>query len=289
MKKKFWLMQLPIILLICGILGTVAVAQTTNGKKSYTYMDTIPANDKKIKNMENVLSELELSKGELEKSLKEVDWLKIEKEIQQAMKTMDIDMAKMQADLQKSMKEIDVSKINAELQKALKEVNAANIQEQVQKSLRDFDMSKIDAEIKEALNQVNSEKIQKQIKESLANVDMKKIQQEIEKVKSVDLSKMQKELQQIKPEIEKAMKEAKVDIEKAQKEMEGYQNFIDQLEKDQLLSKKQNYSIEYKNGELHINGKKLSADQQSKYADFLKGKADFNIKKNNDHFNFHRR
>ena len=80
------------------------------------------------------------------------------------------------------------------------------------------------------------------------------------------------------------MQTAKESIEKAKKEMLEYKRFIDGLDKDGLIDKDKNYKIEYKNGELSINGKKQSVEVAKKYSSFLKDKKDFTIKKDDDGF-----
>jgi hypothetical protein len=87
------------------------------------------------------------------------------------------------------------------------------------------------------------------------------------------------------PEIEKSMAEAKQSMEIAKTELTGYKSFIDGLEKDGLINKKDSYTIEYKNGELTVNGKKQPAELVRKYNDFLKDRKDFTIKKDNSNFN----
>jgi hypothetical protein len=81
------------------------------------------------------------------------------------------------------------------------------------------------------------------------------------------------------------MAEAKQSMEKAKTELTGYKSFIDGLEKDGLINKKDSYTIEYKNGELTVNGKKQPAELVRKYNDFLKDRKDFTIKKDNSNFN----
>jgi hypothetical protein len=83
------------------------------------------------------------------------------------------------------------------------------------------------------------------------------------------------------------MKEAKKGIEKARVEITSFKNLVNALDKDGLLNKKENYKIEYKNNELTVNGKKLSADAIRKYSEFLTDKKDFTIQKEEDDFNIH--
>lgn len=257
MKQHLSWKKIPLLLLAIGVVVTATVAQSNSGTQKQASSDTIPQKQKKARDFDAVLSELERSEAEMQRSLKEVDGEKIEKEIREAMKTMEIDMAKMKVDIEKAMKEIDGEKINREIQAALKEVDA--------------------------------EKISKEVKESLAKVDMQKVQvemqrakEEMQKVKEIDMSKMKAELEKIGPEIEKAMKEANVSIEKARKEITSYKNLVDALDKDGLVNKNSNYKIEYKNKELTINGKKLAADAEQKYSQYLSDKEHFTLEKNED-------
>jgi len=88
---------------------------------------------------------------------------------------------------------------------------------------------------------------------------------------------MEKELKNIGPEIEKSLKDAKVEIEKAKVELKEYKGFVDGLEKDGLISKKDGYKVKHKDGELFINGKKQSSDVYNKYRSFLEKHKSFNI------------
>jgi len=104
-------------------------------------------------------------------------------------------------------------------------------------------------------------------------------------LKDIDFKGMEESMKKMKPELEKSMQNAKESIEKAKKELLEYKGFIDGLDKDGLIDKDKSYTIQYKNGELTINGKKQSAEVVKKYNGYLKGKKDFTIKKDEDHFN----
>ena len=80
------------------------------------------------------------------------------------------------------------------------------------------------------------------------------------------------------------MKDARESIEKAKVEVKAYKDFIEELDKDGLINKKETYKIEYRKGELIVNGKKQPAEVANKYNDFLNGRKDFTIKKEDDGF-----
>jgi hypothetical protein len=114
----------------------------------------------------------------------------------------------------------------------------------------------------------------------------------MEEVKKIDMSKMNEEMKdlQIKmkdlqPKIKMEMEKAKEQIEKAKVEMKEYKTFVDGLDHDGLINKKGEYTIEHKNGELIINGKKQPADVYDKYRSFLEKHQKFTIKKSDDNFN----
>lgn len=255
--------QLPILVLAGGLVVTVvSFAQTSSGSAKTSATDTIPKKQKQVRDLDDALIELDKSEVELSKALREIDSDKIEREIRQAMKSMDVDMTKMKEDIAKAMKEIDGAKINSEVQKAL-------------------------ADVQKELKEVDGEKIKRDIEASLAKVDMDKIKAELEEVKKIDFTEMKKELANIRPEIEKSLAEAKKDIEKARKEITSYKNLVDELYRDGLLKKSENYKVEYKNDELTINGKKLPASETKKYSEHLNGKEPFTIQKDKDDFTIH--
>jgi hypothetical protein len=161
------------------------------------------------------------------------------------------------------------------------------MQQDLHKTLSEVNTEKMKAEIDNAMKQVDMAKIKAQVDASVASIDWNKIKAEIERVKETDFKKIDEQLKKIQPEMEKSMQDARQSIDKAKKEMTGYKNFIDGLEKDGLINKKENYTIEYKSGELTINGKKQPADVTRKYNDFLNGRKDFTITKDNDDFNIH--
>lgn len=254
MKKTTLLKTLPVLILGGALVFTaVSSAQTNSGNNRTGNTDTPPKKHKQIRDLDDALLELDRGEAEMMKAMKEFDSEKIGREIREAMKNMDVDMARAKEEIAKAMKEIDMQKISLDVQKALKEVDA--------------------------------EKIKAQVQQALAQVDMKKVQVELDKVKDIDFSKMKVELENIRPEIEKSLQEAKKSIEKARIEITSYKQLVEALDKDGLLKKEQNYKIEYKNSELTVNGKKLSADEAKKYSQYLNDKKDFMLQKEDDNFN----
>jgi hypothetical protein len=176
----------------------------------------------------------------------------------------------------------------------MKQIDMAKIQMEVDKAMKEVDMEKIQAQIEKATNEINVAKIDKEIKESLASVDWEKMNKDMEELKRIDMSKLDADMKKLEiemkglgPKIKKEMENAKASIEKAKAEMKEYKSFVDGLEKDGLIKKKENYTIQHKNGELIINGKKQPANVYNKYGSFLKKHNKFTIKKSDDDFNIY--
>jgi len=247
---------LPVAFVACFsiiLLSWGGQKQAHQQKSEQNITDTIPKNkaDKKIRDLDDVLDELD--RAELK---------------------------------------VDMEKVNEQLKEAMKQIDRAKIQMEIDKALKEVDMEKIRAEVNKVTNEIDAAKIDKELKESLASVDWEKMNKQMEEMKKIDMSKldadmkkMEIEMKGLGPKIEKEMENAKASIEKAKVEMKEYKGFVDGLEKDGLINKKEGYTIQHRNGELIINGKKQPADVYNKYRTFLKKHEKFTIKKSDDDFN----
>ena len=201
-------------------------------KKNIT--DTIPTKEKKVRDLDEALIELDKSKMDLELQMKKMDWQKMEKDIQAS----------------------------------LKEVNS----------------EKIKAEVEKAMQQVDLMKMKTELDASISKVDMEKIKKEMEKVKEIDMKQIQENIKNIQPQIERSLKDAQQSIEKAKIEIAEYKGFVDNLQKDGLINKKDEYTIEIKNRVLTINGQKQPEAVTNKYRSFLEKHPNETIKKSDDDF-----
>lgn len=224
-------------------------------------------------------------KKQKEKKTRDLDDIFSEKEMAEFSQAM----AKMQEELARAMKEIDGEKIRLEVEKALKEVDMEKIGKEIQASLAAVDWNKTKMEIERAMKEVDMEKIQQEIRASMANADWEKMKTELEKFKSEEFSKeMQKlkaEMEELGPRIRKEMEKAKGEMEKAKESMKAYKEFINGLEKDGLLSKKEGYELEHRNGRLLINGKAIQQADYDRYRSFLEAHPSFRINTKDDNFN----
>jgi hypothetical protein len=218
----------------------------------YDNCDTIPKKEKKIRDLDDVIDELNAANFKM-------------------------DMEKIQKELTESMKKIDMKKMQLDMEKVMREVDFQKIQKEMEQSMAKIDFSKMEQEMATAMKEFDAAKIQREVQESIEKIDMKKMQ--------LDMEKMQTELSKIGPEIEKSMEKAKVEMEKAKAEMKEYNEFVDGLEKDGLLNRKEGYTIKHKDGELFINDKKATDATYKKYKTFLDKHKKFTIEKSDDDFN----
>jgi hypothetical protein len=270
---KFTTGRLLLALLITGLtIGLVSWDHKQSpGRFKQSVNDTTP----KTKN------------GDREKKIRDLD--DVLEELNNA--DMKVNMEKVQKEIEEAMKKIDGDKIKMEIDKAMKEVDMEKIKKEVQESLAKVDFDKIKTEIAEAMKDIDAAKIQKEMQESLAKVDWDKAKAEIDRVKDIDMEKVDEEMQKVKeemknlgPKIEKEMEKAKAEIEKAKVEIKEYKEFVNGLENDDLINKKEGYDLKHRDGELYINGKKASEQVYNKYRSFLEKHKKFNIKKGDDDF-----
>jgi hypothetical protein len=251
--------RLLLVLLTVGLtIGLVSWDhQQSPDRYRQSINDTTPKKksvdrEKKIRDLDDVLDELNGV------DLK-MDMEKMQKELNESMKNLD--MKKMQLDIEKSMRDVDFQKIQKEMEQSMAKIDFGNIEKEMAKAMKEFDAAKI----------------QKEVQESMEKIDMKKMQ--------IDMEKMQNELSKMGPEIVRSLENAKVGIEKAKVEMKEYKEFVDGLEKDGLINKKEEYTIKHDKGELFINGKKASDATYKKYKSFLDKRKKFTIEKSDDDFN----
>ena len=132
--------------------------------------------------------------------------------------------------------------------------------------------------MKNAFEHIDLEKMQKELKESFEKIDFEKLKTELQKAKL--------EMEKLGPQIEKDMSKAKVEVEKAKTTLREFKTFVDALDKEGLISKKDGYSLQHKDGELFINGKKASRETYNKYREFLQKHKEFEINQDEDGFDF---
>jgi len=189
-------------------------------------------------------------------------------------------------DFDEAMQELDraMQQLNTELRKPIPPIPPIEVEKmrtELDKALKDIDPEKMKAEIEMAIKEIDAEKIRAEVHAALAKVDMEKTRKELERVRDVELKKLEEEMKKEGAEIERSLRKAKENIEKAKEEIRELKDFETSLEKDGLINKKQ-YTLEYKNGVLTINGQKQPEAVYNKYRSFLEKHKNLFLRKNAD-------
>ncbi|MBK8520883.1 MAG: hypothetical protein IPL54_08370 [Chitinophagaceae bacterium] len=212
-------------------------------------VDTLPGKEGiKMKDFEKLQAELEKISGAVDAELKGIEFSKLQQDaISKAMKA--VDMEKMMKDVERSLKNIDLDKMMAH----------------VSNSLKNADLNFKSTEIEKALAEAGKE-IQK-AKRELNEVDKEAIKQELAKAKK-EIEKSKLEIERI--DMGRIMDEARAGINKAKDELKLTKEMFTEMEKDGLINVKAGCTIEYKNKELYIDGKKQDEKTAGKYRKYFR-------------------
>jgi len=206
--------------------------------------DTIPTNTKEeqlnIKQFNELMEHLNI---DMKKAMEEVK---------------KVDVAKLNEEIKSSLKDIDAEKIKKQIDEAMKQVDIASIQNEMSKALKEVEWNKINTEVKMALDKA---------KEEISQIDMKEINEQLAGAK-IQIEKAKAELKKI--DLNKALKEAEKNVKEAEKNLQLQKEMFDEMEKDGLIDTKAGFSVEYKNKELFINGKRQPDAVTGKYRKYIK-------------------
>lgn len=282
-RGGFAVIALSLVILLAGWTDNPQQAASPQQPVS---TDTIPdkkekSNDIPQKDLDKALRELERAQESLNQ-VQSKDWDKIQQEIEASLKK--IDLEKIQREVEQSLKKIDFDKIQKEIQESLKKIDFDKMEREIEHNLEEAKRTLNDKEFKEELQKAKEEikKAKEELKRELKDNKWRaEAEAELEKMKSVDISKemeaARKEIAKAKIEIEnekvnirKELEQARKEIDEARKELLGYQEMIYEMEKENLLSTKSDYTIKYENEVLTVNGKKLSDDQTARYKKYFK-------------------
>lgn len=269
MSKSFFRRQLPVILAVGALtVGLLAGKEDPSANSKFMNSDTVPKKERKVRNLDDVLRELDKGEAELEESMK-----KLEKEfVVPVLPLPPVEVEKIMADVQKALKAIEPEKIKLQIEQSMKELNTGEIK----------------AAVADAMKEIDAQKMKAQVQASLAKADMEKVKKYLEALKA-EMPKLQEELKNIRPQVEESIRKAKTDMEKARQEIKEYKNFEEGLEKDGLINRKENYSIEHTDGQLYIDGKLQPESVYNKYRSFLEKNKKFRLKKTQDDFDLENR
>ncbi len=213
------------------------------------YTDTLPEKEGiKMKDFDKLQTQLDKVLGEVDAELKGIDFTKLQKEV-----------------MESALKEVDMEKVMKNVELSLKNIDLAKIMADVSASLKNVDLNFKSAEIEKALAEAGRE-IEK-AKLELKEVDKEAIKKEMDKAKK-EIEKSKLEIEKI--DMNKIMDEARAGIDKAKDELKLTKAMFTEMEKDGLIDSKAGFTIEYKNKELYIDGKKQDEKTTGKYRKYFK-------------------
>ncbi len=146
----------------CFILALTSVAfqdsaKINNSALARVVADTIPNNHDiniqiDLKGLdETIKKSLEIA----EKSIKQIDWDKISKQVELSIKQ--IDMAKLQIEINKSIKSIDWNKMEKEIERSMKEIDMKKIQAEIDKAMLDVKKEMNSKEFKKEMEKLRKD------------------------------------------------------------------------------------------------------------------------------------
>lgn len=289
--KKYSHWGIPASLASLLLIGLVAwTTSPIQQIADHIPQDTIPSKKRAARNLDTRDLDKELRKLEeaQEKlgNLQNKTWEDVQKHFDEARKHLDAE--KIQLQVEQAMKAVDMEKIRQQVERSLRDIDFEKIQKDVERSVDaatkidreeiQKELLKAKKEVQEQLSKQNWERIKIEMDQA-KKVNQKEITEAIEKAKK-EMSQAKIRLDLEKLDLKETMAKAHEGIAKAHKELRALQEMIYDMEADGLLNTKEDYSIEYKNGELFINDKKQPADILNKYKKYF-GKDNVTIKKRN--------
>jgi len=216
-----------------------------NGKVEELYVDgkKIPESEypKYQKKVDETIADLKDAKEDIREAMEEIeeiDFEKIQFEIQESIKDIHIDMEETQKEIAESMKnieKIDVEELMKEIELEISQIKDIDLD--IEDINVDIDVDEIQKSIQEA---------QKAIQE---NIDLEEIRVEMEKVRQSIQENIDSE--KIKFEIQKAQEElANMDMEEIRKSLEENARELDSVRKKEVIEELEQKLEELENLEL---------------------------------------
>jgi hypothetical protein len=210
--------------------------------------DTIPDKETmKMKDFDKLQTELDRSLLQVTEELKKLDFSKMQKEIEASLK--DVDMEKIRKDVELALKSIDMDKMMADVSTSMKDLKL------------DYNNADIEKALAEAKKEIEKAKLE------IKDIDKDALKKELENAKK-EIEKSKQEINKI--DMDKIMDEARAGIDKAKEELKLTKEMFTEMEKDGLINSKNGFTIEYKDKDLFIDGKKQPEKITDKYRNYFK-------------------
>lgn len=199
------------------------------------------------------------------------------KEYDKLMQDLNTDMKKFAEDLQK----LNDDAVGKNLNEAFDKINFDEIKASVDKAIKEIDFASIEKDVQSAMQEVDWKKMNKEItaslkcaKDAIDKIDMKDLKDELEKAKK-EIEKSREEIRKI--DFKKISAEANEGMKKAGDELRIKKEMFNEMENDGLINHSKGFEIEYRKGNLYINGKKQPDSVVNKYRKYFKEDDDYKI------------
>jgi hypothetical protein len=176
---------------------------------------------------------------------------------------IDMDKILQELDNNKAVLDEQMKGLHANIHKALADsiskINMDEILEQTKASLQKIDWDKIKTDADQSIQQAQTE---------IAKIDFTKLRDQMndlqKKLQSKEFTE-QLDTEKWQKKIDDAMSKAKEGIEKAKTRLQEINDFTNALAADHLIDKKKGFTIEWKKGDLFINGREQPKNISDKY------------------------
>jgi hypothetical protein len=253
------------------VYDTVPVPGTVKGSGAGKELTKERDLDKELRKLDEVKSRLQ--------QLSANDWQNIADVVEAELAK--VDLAVSSVNMEKVLNDLDVEKINERALDVLREVNLEDMLTNMKKSQGTIKAAVDTDEIRKALAVARVE-VEKELA-AIKEINIAEVKTALADAQ-VEISKLRVELKERPLQINDELRRASEDLEAAKSEIKGYQSLIYALEKEGLLDTSSDYSIEYREGTLNVNGKKQPASVTEKYRQYFP-KGAVNIRKEKGQLN----
>jgi chromosome segregation ATPase len=286
-------------------LATASSFATPNDAYYPALRDTVPAEqnvfDKGLRQLDKAIEKLDATVGDprwqqelnskLQSAMDKLSNVQWEQEFGRAMDKVNLE--KIQQQVQESLSKVDTKKMKQQLSEALDKFDKASIQAEFDK----VNWDKMRLDLKKQLNEINTdidfEKIRKEVdkagKDAMRDLERAKkegkleMKANMEKMKA-DMKRQQSQLSDEKGKIRIEMNKAHEQLETAREELKEYKAMTQEMEKDGLIKQDGDYTIDYRDGRLFINGEKQSDKITEKFKKYF-NKSEVKVRKQGEKLN----
>src|SRR5688572_9692430 len=271
-----WALASTIILVVVLALAAWQTNPQQHQITGHPSQDTVPDKNRSKVTREAGDRDLDKEMRQLEKASEEMkskDWEKMQRDVEESIKRIDIE--KIQRQTAEAVQRIEFEKVHKQIEESLSRIDFDKIQQQIDESMErvsDIDKKEIKEQLKRAKQQVKEAMEKQEWKDNLKKVhqlNKEEMEEQMLRLKK-GMEELKENMRQEKFNFKKEMEKAHVELTKAKEEMKGYQEMIYAMEKEGLLNTNEDYTIEYKDGELYVNDKKQSAETTNRYKKYFK-------------------